>query len=69
MKKTDLPRTTLTLFTLGSPAFLDRRIRDFLSPPYGGFGFDLLFLLCSRSEGGGDVKKTILANRAIQNPF
>jgi len=56
-KKAELPGVTLTLVTLGSPAFLDLRIRDFLSPSYGGFGFDVLFLLCSRSDSERDVNR------------
>jgi hypothetical protein len=31
--------TGLFAVTFGSPAFLDLRTRDFLSPSYGGFGF------------------------------
>jgi hypothetical protein len=40
-KKAALPPVTFTLVTVGSPAVLGSlRIRDFLSLPYGRFGFD-----------------------------
>jgi hypothetical protein len=38
-KKAALPFVAMTMVTFGSPAFLDQRIRDFLSLPYDRFGF------------------------------
>jgi len=37
------PHATMTLVTLGSPAVLDYRIRDFPSLPYDRFSFSLMW--------------------------